>query len=75
MSTSWKTGFATAVRVISHECHALAQLLQHRLLQGSFVARRPIREFHDMTRHRVQPIAERIRARPLNSDGFNFGSD
>jgi transposase len=40
----------------------LAQLLQHGLLQASFVPPTPIRELRDLTRHRTSLLHERTRA-------------
>jgi transposase len=40
----------------------IAQLLEHGLLQGSFVPPRRLRELRDLTRHRAQLTAERTRA-------------
>ncbi|MCK6498519.1 MAG: IS110 family transposase [Nitrospira sp.] len=39
----------------------LAQLLQHGLLRPSFVPPRPVRELRDLTRHRTQLVAEKVR--------------
>jgi len=39
----------------------LAQLLQHGLLQASFIPPRPIRELRDLTRHRTTLLQERTR--------------
>jgi transposase len=39
----------------------IAQLLQHGLLQASYVPHRPQRELRDLTRHRSQLIAEQTR--------------
>lgn len=43
------------------DCQWLAQLLQHGLVQGSFVPPRPQRELRDLTRHRAQIAAEHTR--------------
>ena len=44
------------------DCVWIAQLLEHGLLQGSFVPPVPIRELRDLTRHRKVLIQERQRA-------------
>jgi transposase len=41
------------------DCEWIAQLLQHGLLRGSFIPPRPLRELRDLTRQRVQLLAER----------------
>jgi len=43
------------------DCQWLAQLLQHGLLRGSFIPNREIRELRDLTRHRTQLVAEKVR--------------
>lgn len=43
------------------DCQWIAQLLQHGLLQGSFIPARPQREWRDLTRHRTQLVEERTR--------------
>jgi transposase len=43
------------------DCQWIAQLLQHGLLRASFVPDRPQRELRDLTRQRVQTIADRSR--------------
>lgn len=40
------------------DCEWIAQLLQHGLLNSSFVPPTPIRELRDLTRHRVKVIGE-----------------
>jgi transposase len=44
------------------DCQWIAQLLQHGLLQASFVPPRPIRQLRDLTRQRTQLIGERSAA-------------
>jgi len=44
------------------DCQWIAQLLQHGLLQASFVPPAPIRELRDLTRHRSQLMGEKTRA-------------
>jgi transposase len=41
------------------DCEWIAQLLQHGLLRGSFIPDRPLRDLRDLTRQRVQLLAER----------------
>jgi transposase len=41
------------------DCEWIAQLLQHGLLRGSFIPNRPLRDLGDLTRQRVQLLAER----------------
>lgn len=41
------------------DCEWIAQLLQHGLLNPSFVSSTPIRELRDLTRHRAKVIGER----------------
>jgi transposase len=41
------------------DCEWVAQLLQHGLLRGSFIPDRPLRDLRDLTRQRVQLLAER----------------
>lgn len=43
------------------DCQWIAQLLQHGLLQGSFIPPRPQRELRDLTRQRAQIMDERNR--------------
>lgn len=43
------------------DCQWIAQLLQHGLLQGSFIPPRPQREWRDLTRHRTQLGDEKTR--------------
>jgi transposase len=43
------------------DCQWIAKCLQHGLLRASFVPPRPLRELRDLTRHRVQLIAEKTR--------------
>lgn len=43
------------------DCEWLAQLLQHGLLEASFIPPRPQRDLRDLTRHRTQLVAERTR--------------
>jgi transposase len=43
------------------DCQWIAQLLQHGLLQGSFIPPRPQRELRDLTRHRTQLVEEKTR--------------
>lgn len=43
------------------DCQWIAQLLQHGLLQGSFIPPRAQRELRDLTRHRTQLVEERTR--------------
>jgi len=43
------------------DCQWIAQLLQHGLLEGSFVPARPQRELRDLTRHRSQLVDEKTR--------------
>lgn len=43
------------------DCEWIAQLLQHGLLEASFVPQRPMRELRDLTRHRAQLVGERTR--------------
>lgn len=44
------------------DCQWIAQLLQHGLLQASFVPPEPIRELRDLTRQRTQLIGEKTSA-------------
>jgi transposase len=44
------------------DCQWIAQLLQHGLLQASFVPPAPVRELRDLTRHRSQRVGEKTRA-------------
>lgn len=44
------------------DCEWIAQLLQHGLLEPSFVPERPMRELRDLTRHRARMVEERTRA-------------
>jgi len=41
------------------DCQWIAQLLQHGLLQGSFIAPEPIRELRDLTRQRKKLVSQR----------------
>ena len=41
------------------DCQWIAQLLQHGLLEASFIPPTPIRELHDLTRQRRQLVRER----------------
>ena len=43
------------------DCAWIAQLLEHGLLRGSFVAPAPIRELRDLTRYRKAVIQDRTR--------------
>src|SRR5207253_2727367 len=43
------------------DCQWIAQLLQHGLLQGSFVPARPQQELRDLTRHRARLVEEHTR--------------
>ena len=43
------------------DCEWIAELLQHGLVQGSFVPPQPIRELRDLTRLRAQVIAEQTK--------------
>ena len=43
------------------DCEWIAQLLQHGLLQGSFIPPRPQREWRDLTRHHTQLVEEKGR--------------
>jgi len=43
------------------DCEWIAQLLQHGLLQGSFIPPRPQRELRDLTRHHTQRVEEKGR--------------
>ena len=43
------------------DCQWIAQLLQHGMLQGSFIPPRPQRELRDLTRHRTQLVGEKAR--------------
>ena len=43
------------------DCDWLSQLLQHGLLEASFVPERPQRELRELTRHRSQLVAEQTR--------------
>jgi transposase len=61
------------------DCERIAELLQHGLLQGSFIPPRPIREMRDVTRRRTHlqndrnRVLNRIR-RLLETANFKLGS-